>query len=178
MLLITTVPGRACDSRRAAMFGVLPNTDVSSRSARPIAPTIVGPVWIPTGAASCTLRVMELRVESFKPLDDGQTGADGPFGIVLVCGRVAEVGEQAIAEVLAHEAAKTGDHFVTHLLVGEDQFAGLFRIEDLRQGRGLDQVAEHHREMAALPTVGVVRDGLRTAIGDGRWHPSQRRTAR
>ena len=145
----------------------------------PIAPTIVGPVWIPTRAASCTPRVVaELRVEPFKPLDDGETCAHGTFCIVLVCRRVSEVGEQPVAEVLADEAAETGDHFVTHLLVGEDQFAGLFRVEDLRQGRGLDQVAEHHREKPAFPTVGVVHDDLRSAIGNGRWHPSQRRTAR
>ncbi len=48
---MSTVPCAAIASRRAAMFGVLPKTDVSERSPLPISPITAEPVCIPTRAA-------------------------------------------------------------------------------------------------------------------------------
>ena len=78
------------------------------------------------------------------------------MGVIFVCQGVAEVDEQAIAQILGDMALKAGDHFGAGVLIGSDDLAQVFRVELAGEGRGVHQVTEQHRELAAF---GVGRSG-------------------
>ena len=83
-------------------------------------------------------------------LDDRQPRAHGALGVVLVSLRVAEVDEQAVAQVLRHVTVEALDHPGGGLLVAPEDLAPVLRIEPRRQSRRVHQIAEEHRELAAL----------------------------
>src|SRR5262245_27564523 len=64
--------------------------------------------------------------------------------------RITEVDQQAIAQILGDVAVKALDHLGTRRLIRQDQVAQLFRIQLAGQRRRVDQIAEQHRELAAL----------------------------
>jgi hypothetical protein len=70
---------------------------------------------------------------------------------------VAEVDEQAVAEVLGDMALIAGDHLGARLLIGPYHLAPVFRVEPARQRRGIDEVAEQHGELAAFGVWGARR---------------------
>ena len=89
-------------------------------------------------------------VERRHRVDDRQAGADRPFRVVLARRGPAEVDEQPIAEVLGDVAAEARDGAGGGLLVLRDEVAPLLGVELLRERRRADQVAEEHRQLAAL----------------------------
>ena len=89
-------------------------------------------------------------VQPIDALHDGQAGAGGALGVLLAGLRVAEVGEHAVADILGHEAAGAVDQSRGMAVVGGDHLAHVLGVELCGQRRGADQVAEHHRELAAL----------------------------
>jgi len=90
--------------------------------------------------------------------DDVQGRMDGVGGVVLVGARIAEIGEHAIAHELGEKAAAVADDVVADGLVALDQRHQILGVEPLRQGDGIDDVAEHHRQRPALGR-------LRRAVG-------------
>ena len=148
--LTTTVCGAATLSSRAAMFGVLPKADVSERSALPISPTIAGTGMdadarlqpLPTGRRR--------RVHGVESLEDRETREDGALGVVLVRGRIAEICEQTVAEVLRNVAAEPHHDGAPHLLIREDELAELLGIQLLGERSRTDEVAEEDRQSAPL----------------------------
>ena len=58
------------------------------------------------------------RVEGSNGIDDGQPSAHRPLGIVLVRQWVAEVNQEAVAQVLRDVALEAGDHLGADALVG------------------------------------------------------------
>src|SRR5215831_9734549 len=127
--LITTVLGAASAWRRAATFGVSPRAKCSWRPPPLISPTTTRPVWMPSRTASWTPCSRTSRALSEV---------------------IAEVDQQAIAQILGDVAVKALDHLGTRGLIRQDHVAQLFRIQLAGQRRRVDQIAEQHRELAAL----------------------------
>ena len=66
--------------------------------------------------------------------DELEPGADRALGVVLVRLRVAEVGEDAIAEELGEMAAVAGDHHRAGVVVAPDQLPEVLWVEPRREG--------------------------------------------
>ena len=101
--------------------------------------------------------------------NDVEPGADGAFGIVLVRLRVAEIDEHAIAHEFRHEAVVAGDAAGDLVLVGVDHALQGFEVERRSETRRIDDVAEHHRQVALFGgrprgTAGAV--GRRNSAGE------------
>jgi hypothetical protein len=80
----------------------------------------------------------------------------GPLRIIFVRQGVAEVDEQAIAQILRDMPVKTGNHLDARRLIGAHDLPELFGVK-LRRERGrADEVTEQHRELAAF-RLGVMR---------------------
>ena len=67
---------------------------------------------------------------------------------------IAEVHQQAIAEVLGNVAVKALDDLGTGGLIGPDHGAEVFRIESTRQHRRVHQVTKQDGELAAFSVRG------------------------
>jgi hypothetical protein len=98
----------------------------------------------------------EFGVERHQRVHDRQAGTDRAFRIILAGGGPAEVDEQPIAEVLGDVAAEARDGAGGGLLVLRDEVAPVLGVELLRERRRADQVAEQHRQLAALADFGGV----------------------
>jgi hypothetical protein len=61
---------------------------------------------------------------------------------------IAEVDEQAIAEILGDMPVKAGDHLGTGVLIGPHHFAQVFRVKLAGQGGRVHQITEQHGELA------------------------------
>ena len=97
-------------------------------------------------------------IELPQGLDDPQPGPHGPLGIIFVGQGVAEVDEQAIAEILGDMPLKAGDHLGTGVLIGPHHLAQLFRVELRREHGRVDQVTKQHGELAAFGLWGMRRN--------------------
>ena len=97
-------------------------------------------------------------------LHDPQPGPHGPLRIIFVRQGVAEVDEQAIAEILGDMPLKAGDHLGAGLLIGPHHLAQVFRVELAGQRCRVHQITEEHGELTAF---GVGRAGGRGAWGAG-----------
>jgi hypothetical protein len=60
----------------------------------------------------------QARIELAQGLHDPQPGPPGPLGVILMRQGVAEVDEQAIAEILGDMPLKAGNHLGAGLLIG------------------------------------------------------------
>ena len=76
---------------------------------------------------------------------DIQPGPHGTLGIVLVCLRVAEIGEDTVAQIFGHMAVVAANDCRRRLLVGTHNLPHILRVEPTRECGGVDKVAEHHR---------------------------------
>jgi hypothetical protein len=103
------------------------------------------------------LLALESCVQWSERFDDPDGGANGAARIILPGDRIAEVHEQTIAEVLGDVAVELADHGVTDPLIGPDHVAQLLGIEPRGQLSRADEVAEHHRELAAFGLRGRSR---------------------
>ena len=107
---------------------------------------------------------------------DRERGAHGALGVVLLRLRIAEQGHQPVAELLQHMAAETRHRRRGLVEIGADQIAPVLRVEPRRETRRADEIAEHHRDRAAL------RRNLKTlgrrGLGRGGRRVRRRRWAR
>ena len=71
-------------------------------------------------------------------------------GVILMRLGITEIDEESVAQILGDIAVKAFDDGSTSLLVGTYDFAILFRVELFRQSSGIDQITEHHRQLATL----------------------------
>src|SRR5262249_52201236 len=152
--VITTVSGPAAPCTRAATFAVSPNTS-------PPSAITTGPVCRPMRTARRG-PAPEARVALSGPMAStiarpARTARSGPASR----GGPAEVDEQAIAEFPGDVAAEAPDGGGGGLLVLPDDVAPLLGVELLRERRRADQVAEEHRQLAALA-------GRQRGVGGGR----------
>ena len=79
---------------------------------------------------------------------------------------MTEIDQQPITQVAGQIAIKAADRFGTDRLVGSDHFAQLFGIELLGKSCRANQVAKHHRQLAALG-FGRLTPGCRRFAGRG-----------
>ena len=93
-----------------------------------------------------------------------EPGPDRALGRVLVRPGPAEVGEHAVAHELRDVALEARDLARDRVLVGADELAHLLGVEAGRERGRADEVAEHHRELAALGLA----DGRRSLLGGRR----------
>jgi hypothetical protein len=63
---------------------------------------------------------------------------------------VAEVDEQAIAEILGDMSLKAGDHLGADLLIGPHHCTEIFRVELAGESGRVHQVTEQDGELAAF----------------------------
>ena len=107
---------------------------------------------------------------------DGERGAHGALGVVLLRLRIAEQGHQPVAELLQHMAAETRHRSRSLVEIGADEVATIFGVELGRKARRADEIAEHHRDRPAL------RRSLKTlgrrGLGRGGRRVRRRRWAR
>ena len=137
------------------MFGVSPRASCSCRPPLPISPTTTSPVWIPSRTArrtpySCSRRVFNVPMASTIP----SPLRTARWTVVFMGLGIAEVHQQAIAEVLGNVAVKALNDLGTGGLIGAHHLAQVFRIELARQHRRVHQVTEQHGELAAFGVRG------------------------
>jgi hypothetical protein len=82
--------------------------------------------------------------------DDVERGAHGAFGIVLVGDRVAEIGQDAVAQEAGDVAAVARDRLAAELAIDAHQLEQVFRVEPLTEARRADEVHEHDCQWAML----------------------------
>src|SRR5712692_5894054 len=63
---------------------------------------------------------------------------------------IAKIHQQPIADIAREISVKATDLVCACLLIGEDHLAQFFRIELFGERSGANQIAEHHRQLAAL----------------------------
>jgi hypothetical protein len=100
-------------------------------------------------------------VERPHGVHDRQGRPERPFRVILARGGPAEVDEQTIAEFPGDVAAEARDGAGGGLLVLREEVAPLLGVELLRERRRAHQVAEEHRQLAALA-------GRHHGVGRGR----------
>ena len=86
--------------------------------------------------------------------------------------RVAEVDQHAVAHILGDKAVEPGDDFGDRAVIGADQLAQILGVETRRKRCRADQIAEHHRQLAALglgphPSLPRERGRAREGVAGG-----------
>ena len=95
-----------------------------------------------------------------------QTGTHGALGIVLVRARKAEVGEHPVAQEAGDVPAPALHDLAAAVAVGAHQRAHVLGIEAAGERGRADEVAEQHRQMAALGAArALARSGCRGRLG-------------
>jgi hypothetical protein len=86
-------------------------------------------------------------------LDQFQASAHCSLGIFLVCLRIAEIGEYAVAHVSRDKTAGFRDDLGATALIGADDLPQVFRIEPGRERCRTDKISEHHCKLTPLGFV-------------------------
>ncbi len=102
------------------------------------------------GNADAHLMASCADVKPADRLDQRQSSAHRVGSVGLVRFRIAEIDQHAVAHVFGDEAAEARHHFCCAFVIGGNDVTQVFRVELGRQRGRADQVAEHHRELAAL----------------------------
>ena len=118
-------------------------------------------------------------IEASDGIDDTQPGADRPLGVVFMRSRVAEINQDPVTHIFCDKAVEAADDICHGAVIGGDDLAQIFRIEPRRERGRADEVAEHHRQLAALglgprPSLPRLRRRgrlLGTERGNGVEHP-------
>jgi len=82
--------------------------------------------------------------------NDGEPRPHRPFGVVLMRLRIAEIDQHPVTHVLGDKAGAPGDGLGNAAVVGADQLPQILRIKPRRQRRRADEIAKHHRQLAAF----------------------------
>ena len=96
------------------------------------------------------LRWIEPRVQRREPVQHLQARVHGSPRVVFVRDGVAEVDEQAVAEVLGDVALEFVNGLTGGVLISANEFDELFGIETIGERGRADEVAEHHRQLTAV----------------------------
>jgi hypothetical protein len=91
-----------------------------------------------------------LAIELRQGTLDGKRGAARAFGVVLMRQRIAKQAHQAVAKFFRDVATHFGDHSGSTVEISADEVAPLLGIELRGNARRTDEVAEHHRKVAAF----------------------------
>ena len=104
--LITSVLGAAMPCRRAARLGVSPSANCSCRVPPPPHPRPPARYGCPGAPPGVPPLLLQAGIELAHGLHDPEPGPHGPLGVIFVRQGIAEVDEQAIAEILRDMPSK------------------------------------------------------------------------
>jgi hypothetical protein len=96
----------------------------------------------------------QANIELAQGLDDPQSSPHRPLGVILMREGIAEVDEQAIAEILGDTPLKAADDLGARVLIGPYHLAPLFGVELAGERGRVHQVTKQHRELAAFGLKG------------------------
>ena len=102
---------------------------------------------MPTRTASAVAVAAQLPATASTTASPARTARSASSS--CACGP-AEVGEHAVAHELGDVPSKRATTPAQRVLVGADDLAHLLGVEPRRERGRADQVAEHHRQLAAL----------------------------
>jgi len=103
-----------------------------------------------------------VEIQRADRIDCAEPGVHGALGIVLVCLRIAEIDQNAVAHVFGNGAAMLCNHTGAGFLILADQIGEILRVQPGRKLGGTDQVAEHDRQMPAFGALQVIQGGGRS----------------
>jgi hypothetical protein len=83
-------------------------------------------------------------------VEEREPRAHRPLGIIFMCLRVAEINEQAIAQVLGDVATEAGDCLGGGVMILPNDLAPVLRIELPGDGGRPNEVAEENGELPPL----------------------------
>ena len=83
-------------------------------------------------------------------LGQREPGNDGSLGVMLVGLGIAEISQHAVAHILGDEPPGLGDLLGAATVIGADDLAHILGVKPRRKRGRAHEVAEHHRELAAL----------------------------
>ena len=102
-------------------------------------------------------------IEGYEGVEHTQASPHSSVGVVLVRLRRAKVDQEPIPQVLRDVATVALDHLIARHLVGTHDLAQVFGVQPAGEGGGIDQSAEHHRQ---LTPFGVCRARCARCRGD------------
>ena len=97
----------------------------------------------------------QAHIELSQSLHHRQPSPHRSLGVIFVRPGVAEVHEQAIAEILRDMPLKASNHLGAGLLIGPHYLTQLFRVELAGERGCVYQVTEQYRELAAFRLGGI-----------------------
>jgi hypothetical protein len=103
-----------------------------------------------TDSQSDTSHLLQARIQHAHRLDNFQSSVHGAQGVVFVGLGIAEIDQETIPKVLGNVPIKALHYLSARLLVGAYHLTQVFRVEPAGQGRGIRQIAEHHRQLPTL----------------------------
>src|SRR4051812_6072005 len=80
-------------------------------------------------------------------------GGYGSLGVVLVCLRIAEVDEHAVAHVLCNESFEPAHSTGNTRLIGRNDLTQILWVQTCGERRRTDKVRKHHGDLAALGRI-------------------------
>ncbi len=106
-------------------------------------------------------------------IDQREARAHRVFDVNFMRFGIAEIHQHAVAHIFGDVAAEATDHPGRAFVVCGDHVAQIFRIKLCRERRRADEIAEHHRDLAALGRGCGARYGWRHGRGEicrrGNW---------
>src|SRR5207253_2189907 len=113
-------------------------------------------------------------------IENTEPSTDGSLRIVFMRLGIPKVDQETITQELGDMSIKTCDNLGADLLIDTDHVTPVFRVELGRQFGGIDQVAEHHRELATFRFGGTRGHDRRGCcdrwggLGRSRWDRLER----
>src|SRR5439155_4007109 len=98
------------------------------------------------GKILCHCNLLYIAATSISP----NRPPDRPFGIVLMRTRVAEIDQDAVAQVFCDKPLQVLDYVGDSAVMRGDDLAQILGFKPRREGGRADQTAEHHRQLSAL----------------------------
>ena len=112
---------------------------------------------------------LQLVPELVDGVDHARRRPDRLPGIVLVGRRKAEVGDNAVTQIVGDEAIVGGDDLDAAILIGAHHATQVLGIEPTGHRRRSDEIGEHHGEVPTLPLDRLdTSPGRRSALGERR----------
>ena len=93
---------------------------------------------------------MRSRGQSADRLDYRQPRPHRTLGIVLMCLRIAEIDQHPVAHIFGDKPIEAADRLGNGAVIVPDQLPQILRVMTGRECCRADQVAEHHRQLAAF----------------------------
>ena len=87
-------------------------------------------------------------------IDDFQCGAHRLDGTILLCDRIAEIGQHPIAHILRNHALVASYDCTNSGLIRRHHPPHVFRIQTRRQCSRTNEITEHKRQIASLSFTG------------------------